>query len=322
MSPTARLLNLMSLLQTGRDWPGSLLAERLGISRRTVRRDVERLRELGYTVTGVLGPDGGYRLDPGTRLPPLLFDEEQAVALGVALRTATLSGVGIEEAALRALTTVQQVMPSRLRSRLEALSFAAIPRSGAPTASADQLVALSTAVRARELIRFDYADAAAEVAAEGPRRAEPHELVARNGRWYLLGWDLGAEDWRVYRVDRIALRNPTGRRFTPRGLPGGDAAAYVEARFRGADEKNVWPCRGTVVIHLPANEVRPYAGDWTVEALGPDRCRCTLGSWSWIALAAQLNLFDAGVDIVGPDELREAFATLARRNASAASPAR
>lgn len=308
-STTSRLLNLLSLLQTRRDWPGSILAERLEISHRTVRRDVDRLREMGYTITATMGPDGGYRLDAGSELPPLLFDDDQVVALTVALQAATVTGVGIEEAALRALTTVRQVMPSRLRHRLDTVAFSTIQRHSVDV-SPDVLIAVSTAVRAREVLRFDYRDA--------PRRVEPHHLVTASGRWYLVAWDLERDDWRIFRADRIAPKTPTGLRFTPRTIPGGDAREYVSARFKGSASEDVWPCIGTVTLHLPADAVLPFAADGTVEATAADRCRYTVGSWSWIALAASLGRFDTEIDVVGPPELSAAFAELAARNARSA----
>jgi biotin operon repressor len=214
---TSRLLGLLSLLQTRRDWPGSLLAERLEISPRTVRRDVDRLREMGYRISATMGPDGGYRLDAGTELPPLLFDDDQVIALAVALQAATGTGVGIEEAAVRALTTVRQVLPSRLRHRLDALEFTTMARPGVNEVATAVLLALSTAVRAREVLRFDYAS----VRAGSPRRVEPHHLVTHSGRWYLVAWDLERADWRLFRADRITPRTPTGPRFAPRTVPGG-----------------------------------------------------------------------------------------------------
>ncbi|MEO9323343.1 WYL domain-containing protein [Nocardioides sp. C4-1] len=322
-TPTSRLLDLLSLLQTRRDWPGAVLADRLGISHRTVRRDVDRLRELGYRIEATMGPDGGYRLDAGAELPPLLFDDDQVVALTVALQAAVSTGAGIEEAALRALTTVRQVMPSRLRHRLDALAFSTVPRGGAgPTqVRTDVLVAVSTAVRAREVLRLDYASRSGEGADDDrpPRRVEPHDLVVSAGRWYLLGWDLDRDDWRIFRADRITPRTPTGPRFTPRPVPGGTAATYVAARFKGSDGTagaGAWPCTGTVVLDLPAGAVRPFAGDGTVEPLDDGRCRLTSGAWSWVALAASLNRFDTDVEVVDPPELRAAFGVLARRNAA------
>ncbi|MET9220523.1 WYL domain-containing protein [Streptomyces sp. NPDC003300] len=354
---SARLLSLLSLLQTRRDWPGGELAERLDVSARTVRRDVDRLRELGYPIAAAKGPDGGYRLDAGARLPPLLFDDDQAVALAIALRMATGAGAGIEEAAARALATVRQVMPARLRHRIDALEVTAVPPPGAATADSDVLTALGAAVHAREVLRFDYAGppepeagapaapAAQELGAAAaprthepgsaaaprtqgpdspaaPRRVEPHHLVARGGRWYLLAWDLDRADWRTFRADRIRPRTPTGPRFTPRDLPGGDVAAFVTARFRGAEAPARgaadWPCRGVVVLDLPASAVAPYARDGLVEPLTADRCRLTLGSWSWPALAAALAQFDTAVEVIGPPALKDAFATLARRFAATA----
>ncbi|QHT57206.1 WYL domain-containing protein [Cellulomonas sp. H30R-01] len=336
-TPTSRLLRLLSLLQTRRDWPGSVLAERLGISGRTVRRDVDRLREMGYRIEATRGADGGYRLDAGSDLPPLLLDDDQVLALTVALRAAPATGTAIDEAAVRALATLRQVMPTRLRHRLDALDFTTLPagRTGAaPDAVApDVLVAISAAVRAHEVLRFDYADPrSGSPSAPGPaRRAEPHHLVTARGRWYVVAWDLDRADWRLFRADRMSLRTPNGPRFTPREVPGGDVAGYVLARFQGsapagstgatgaAVPPDGQPCRGTVVLHLPATDVRSFVGDGVVEDVGPDRCRLTTGSWSWVALAASLNRFDADVDVVGPPELTDAFARLAARNAATAA---
>ncbi|WP_382305406.1 helix-turn-helix transcriptional regulator [Herbiconiux sp. UC225_62] len=336
MTTTSRLLTLLSLLQTRRDWPGTVLAERLGISHRTVRRDVDRLREMGYRIEATMGPDGGYRLDAGGELPPLLFDDDQVVALAVALQGATAGGAGFEEAALRALTTVRQVMPSRLRHRLDAVQFTAVPsraKGTSDTVSPEVLITLSTAVRAHEVLRFDYtgSDAAGELGAaeqhatsapqtpRAPRRVQPHHLVTSNGRWYLVAWDIEREDWRIFRADRIAPRSPTGPRFSPKEVPGGDVAAYVSARFKGSDGADRWPCVGTVVLHRPAREVVPFAGDGVVEDLGPDRCSLEAGSWSWVALAASLGRFDADLDVVGPPELAHAFGELAARYGRAVS---
>jgi predicted DNA-binding transcriptional regulator YafY len=309
---SARLLALLSLLQARRDWSGALLAERLDVSERTVRRDVDRLRELGYPIVATKGPDGGYRLDAGTDLPPLLFDDEQAVALAVALQIATTSGAGIEEAAARALTTVRQVMPARLRHRIDTLQVTAVERPG-PRVDGAVLMALSAAVHTREVLRFDYNDA--------PRRAEPHHLVTWGRRWYLVAWDLDRGDWRTFRADRIAPRTPTGPRFTPRELPGGDVSAFVANRFRGFASGD-WPCRGEVVLALPAADVSRFVYDGVVEALGPSRCRLVVGSWSWAGLAATIGRFDADIEVVGPPELKEAFAMLARRYARATDPSR
>jgi predicted DNA-binding transcriptional regulator YafY len=326
---TSRLLGLLSLLQARRDWPGALLAERLEVSHRTVRRDVDRLREMGYRIHATMGPDGGYRLDAGSELPPLLFDDEQVVALAVALRAATLTGVGIEEAAMRALTTVRQVMPSRLRHRLDALEFTPLAaRAGDPasdTVSPEVLMALSTAVRAREIVRFDYVRPGAREGTEPPppRRVEPHHLVTSRGRWYLVAWDLELTDWRVFRADRITPRTPNGPRFPARELPAGvDVAAFVSARFSGSRPGERWPCVGKVILGLPASSVLPFAEDGVVEDLGPERCSLKAGSWSWVALAAGLNRFDTDIRVVGPPQLTEAFARLSARNAATAADSR
>ena len=315
---SARLLSLLSLLQARRDWPGALLAERLDISPRTVRRDVDRLRELGYPILAVKGPDGGYRLGAGTELPPLLFDDEQAVALAVALQVATTAGAGIEEASARALNTIRQVMPTRLRNRIDTLQVTAVERRTtrpSPRADSAVLVALSAAVHAREVLRFDYASPTGPDEDRPPRRAEPHHLVTWSGRWYLVAWDLDRADWRTFRADRITPRVPNGPRFTPRELPGGDVAAFVVAKFQGSGG---WPCRGEVILDLPAKDISPYVDEGLVEPLGPDRCRLVFGSWSWPGLAATVGGFDADIEVVGPKELKDAFAHLARRYARAA----
>lgn len=325
---SARLLALLSLLQTRRNWPGEDLAGRLRVSTRTVRRDVDRLRELGYPITTFKGPDGGYRLDAGSQLPPLLFDDDQAVALAVALQTVTTTGAGVGEAAARALNTVRQVMPARLRHRIDTLQVTAVERPAArPDVRVDGsvLVALSAAVHAGEVLRFDYTATFPPEADEvgvltPPRRVEPHHLVTWGGRWYLVAWDLDREDWRTFRADRITPRSPTGPRFAPREVPGGDVAAFVAERFRGFDGSGDWLCRGEVILHLPAAVVSPFVRG-VVEELGPDRCRLVLGSWSWPGLAAAIGRFDAEIEVVGPAELREAFAHLARRYATAAGGA-
>ena len=321
MSTTERLLTLLSLLQTRRDWPGSLLAARLNISDRTVRRDIDRLREMGYRIQATMGPDGGYRLDSGEELPPLLFDDEQALAVAIALRTAPALGAGIGEAAMRALGTMRQVMPPRLRHRLDAFAMitARPPGDAAPAAiSLDVLATLAQTIRDRHTLRFHHVPRGDEAddALRPPRRVEPHHLVTSQGRWYLLAWDLDREDWRLYRVDRIRPRIPHGARFTPRAVPGHDVDAFVAARFKGSDVDE-WPCRGTVVLHLPANAVLPFAGDGQVTVIDERTCTLAAGSWSWGSLAAFFGRFDAPMDAVEPPELAAAFATLAERCARA-----
>ncbi len=318
MTTTSRLLTLLSLLQARREWPGALLAGRLEVSDRTVRRDVERLREMGYRIRATMGPAGGYRLDAGSELPPLLLDDDQAVAVALALQVAPAAGADIEEAAARALGTIRQVMPSRLRHRIDALEVTTVARAGdaspVPVAPG-ALVALSAAIRAREVLRFDYGPRVAadeEQQPTAPRRAEPVRLVASRGRWYLLAWDLDHADWRLFSADRVRLRAPNGPRFTPRAVPGGDIGAFVSARFKGSDV-DAWACTGSVILELPARDVLPFAGDGAVVAIDARRTRLEAGSWSWGALAASFLRFETAMEVVGPPELVAAFDGLAAR---------
>jgi len=304
---SSRLLALLSLLQSRRDWSGDVLAERLEVSTRTIRRDVDRLRDLGYQITTFKGPDGGYRLDAGADLPPLLFDDDQAVALAVSLQLGAAAGAGIGEAALRALTTLRQVLPSRLRHRLDALTIDSIKPPTADEAEVEGtvLVALAESTRAQEVLRFDYGTPSDEAAP--PRRVEPHHVVTWQGRWYLVAWDLDRSDWRTFRADRVRPRTPNGPRFQQRELPGGDVATFVIGRFRGNDGATSWPCRGEAIIDLPIAEVSPYIGDGIAEPETASRTRVTLGSWSWPALVAALLRFDADLEPVKPQELVDAM---------------
>lgn len=305
------MLALLSLLQTPRDWPGSVLAERLEVSPRTVRRDVDRLRALGYRIGAIKGPDGGYRLAAGSELPPLLFDDDQAVAIAVALQTVPSSGIDIVEGAARALATVRQVMPSRLRHRVDGIRFTGT----AAEVRVDPAVleAVSATVRDRRVLRFDYGSDRARPA----RRTEPHTVAAREGRWYLLAWDLEAENWRTFRLDRMTPRIPTGPSFTPRPLPAADAQTYLAARAKGSTTEDRWPCVGEVVIALPARDIAPWVGDGELEELADGSCRVTIGSWSWTGVLASVARFDAAFTVIGPPALREAAETLAQRFAAA-----
>ena len=318
MSTTTRLLSLLSLLQTRRDWPGSLLAERLEISDRTVRRDIERLREMGYRIDATMGPDGGYRLAAGADLPPLLFDDAQAVAVAIALQTATVAGADLDEPAARALATIRQVMPSRLRHRLDALEVVSIaqrPGGAAPTrVPLEILVELARAIRDSVVLRFDYAPRGQRAADALPasRRVEPHHLVNAQGRWYLVAWDLERDGWRLFSVERVSPRTPTGPRFPRREVPGGDVGEFVSARFKGS-AVNEWACRGSVILDLPVEAVLPFVGDGIAREAGPNRTIVESGSWSWGSLAASFGRFEAPMEVVGPPDLREAFSTLAQR---------
>lgn len=293
--PSERMLALLSLLQARRDWPGYVLAQRLDVTTRTVRRDVDRLRALGYRIESTKGPDGGYRLAAGSELPPLLFDEEQAVAIAVGLQHAAASGVDVGDAADRALATVRQVMPSHLRNRVDAVRF-----SGAVVeemVDPDVLEAASRAVHDRTTMRFDYGDAARS------RHVEPHGLVARGGRWYLVAWDLDRRDWRIFRLDRMTPSRTPGPRFTPRAIPTGDAATFVAARSKGSTDDDRWPCTGRFEIDLPAAELAPWIRDGKVEEIGPGSSRVTMGSWSWAGLLAAVVRFDAPFRVLAPAEL-------------------
>ncbi|ROQ16396.1 MULTISPECIES: YafY family protein [unclassified Curtobacterium] len=305
--PSSRMLALLSLLQVHRDWPGDELAGRLEVSPRTVRRDVDRLRELGYRVEALRGPAGGYRLAAGSDLPPLLFDDDQAVAIALALAAAPASGADIAESAARALATVRQVMPARLRSRIDAVQ--AVSTSGRTRTDPDVLVAVSEAVHLREVFRFGYGED------ETLHRVEPHAVVARNGRWYLLDWDLDHDDWRTHRVDRITPRMRTRVPFTPRPVPGDDPAAFVSARFKGSAQADVWPCVGSVTMTAAdARTITPYLPeDAVVEPLSDERSRVTLGSWSWPGLAGAFAGFAVDFVVEGPEDLRDAVGALATR---------
>lgn len=320
--PSTRMLTLLSLLQARRDWPGALLAERLAVSERTVRRDVERLRDLGYRIAAVKGPDGGYRLSAGSELPPLLFDDEQAIAIAVALQNARASGAGIGDAADRALATVRQVMPSRLRHRIDGIRFASADDDGLVDPAV--LEAVTSAVREERVLRFDYvpvgtgADAGAD--ADGiapPRRGEPHAVVARAGRWYLVAWDLDRADWRIFRLDGMRPRSPLGASFTRREPPHGSAAAYLDAAFRGSDEPGRWPCTGVVVVERSARELAPWVEGGVVEPVDERTSLLHVGSWSWAGVLAEVMRFDAPFRVVEPPALAEEATAWAARLAEA-----
>jgi predicted DNA-binding transcriptional regulator YafY len=237
MTETAsRLLELLSLLQARRDWPGAELAERLGVCGRTIRRDVERLRQLGYPVESLTGPAGGYQLRAGTAMPPLLLDDEEAIAIAVGLRTAARASVaGIEETAVRALVKLEQILPSHLRRRVSALAATTVtlPAPG-PTVDPQHLTVIAAACRDRERLRFAYRS---RDRTDTRREVEPHSLVNRSQRWYLLAWDCGREDWRTFRVDRLSRPASTGVRFTPHRLPAQDAAAFVQRSITEAPNR-------------------------------------------------------------------------------------
>ncbi|WP_327085527.1 WYL domain-containing protein [Nonomuraea sp. NBC_01738] len=315
---SARLLLLLSLLQAQRAWSGPALAERLGISARTVRRDIDRLRELGYPVSVTKGPGATYRLSAGSALPPLLFDDDQVIAVSLALQLAPKAVVGFGEAAARALATIRQVMPPRLRSQIDAMRITAIANAWefpGPSVETTPLIAVGAAVREREVLRFDYASTTAqETDWTPPLRVEPHRLLVWSGRWYLVAWDLDRAEWRVFRVDRIVPRMPTGLRFRPRELPGPDVVAYVKTHLDRGDTVEDWPCQGVAILDVPAAAIAEWVpGGAVVEEIGPERCRLSMGAWSWIGLAALYGTFAADMEVIGPPELVEACAELAAR---------
>lgn len=313
-SPSHRMLDLLSVLQSRRDWGGQELADRLGVTVRTVRRDVDRLRELGYAITAAKGPYGGYRLSPGEELPPLLFDDEQAVAIAVALQSA--SGVDITDAAARALATMRQVMPSHLRHRIDGIRFEA----GAPAeqVAIAALEAVSVATREHRTLRFDYGDDADRPA----RHAEPHAVVARDGRWYVVAWDRDAADWRILRLDRLRPRQGGGVPFEPREIPTGDARTYLAARFKGSETANRWPVTGEIALPLPARRIAPWLGDAELAERPDGTSVVRVGSWSWAGVLAWALRFDMPFEILGPPELAAAAAEAGHRMAaSAAGPA-
>ena len=313
MDPTARILRLLSLLQTYRHWGGDELSDRLGVSPRTVRRDVDRLRELGYPVDTTRGTGGGYRLSAGTRIPPLLLDDDEAVAIAVGLRTAAGGGVtGIEETSLQALAKLQQVLPPKLRRRVDALAEATettVFRGREPSVPADVLVAVAQACRGQEQLRFGYA------AADGTgssRLVEPHRLVARGRRWYLVAWDLQRDAWRTFRMDRLTGPFGNGVRFTPRELPAEDAAAYVAQALRAVPQRH----EALLSLPLPLDRATERVPRWLGEltADGPDRTllRATNDSPEWLAIT--LTMLEPEATLVdATPEVHAELATLRRK---------
>ncbi|QHC24580.1 helix-turn-helix transcriptional regulator [Streptomyces sp. GS7] len=309
--PAARLLQLLSLLQAPRDWTGAELAERLGVTPRTIRRDVEHLRELGYPVQATQGNIGGYRLSAGTAMPPLLLDDDEAVAIAIGLRAAAVAAVsGIEDTSLRALAKLEQVLPSRLRRRVSHLAEAAtVLAQPVPGPDAELLAALAAACVAREKIRFGYASARG---ASSRRLAEPKRLVAAGRRWYLVAYDLDRGDWRTFRVDRIEALHRTGARVPERELPGGqDAAAYV-ADALGAGPGN---CRAELIVHAPierAAEGVP-ASLGVLERLDEHRCRLRTAVDSPEYLAFRIAALRLDYTLVGPPEIVPHLRRIAER---------
>jgi predicted DNA-binding transcriptional regulator YafY len=311
---SSRLLDLLSLLQARRDWPGAELAARLEVSGRTIRRDVERLRALGYPVESLTGPAGGYRLQAGTAMPPLLLDEDEAIAIAVGLRTAARASVaGIEETSIRALVKLEQVLPAHLRRRVAAIGSATIaaPAAG-PTVDPQDLTTIAAACRDSESLRFAYRS---RDGTQSRREIEPHALVNLGRRWYVVGWDRGREGWRTFRVDRVGRPVVLGR-FRPRRLPGGDAAQYVRNSIAGAFSRY----EARVTVHAPAHEVARRL-PWVAGALEPiddQRCEYRTADENLEWLALRVAMLGVDVDVHEPPELIAHLAMMADRLARAA----
>jgi predicted DNA-binding transcriptional regulator YafY len=327
---SARLLSLLSLLGARPSWPGPELADRLGISTRTLRRDVESLRELGYTVETLKGPDGGYRFGAGRKLPPLLLDDEQALAIAVALQTAPASVSGIDDALARALTSITQVMPAHLRAEVEAMRLTPIRNLwefSAPPIPGSTLKAVGYAVRNAHELRLDYLDGDGrrpephDPDFRPPLLIEPHHLVTWAGRWYLVAYSPAEEAWGIYRVDRIHPYAPTGIPFARRKLPEANVARYVMTSHDRGDTPARWQCLGTALLELPAEVVARWApGGSVIEYVTPTQAKITLGAWSWAGIAGLLATFDADMTILEPDELKDACRSLSTRLRLATEP--
>ncbi|MEZ5149901.1 helix-turn-helix transcriptional regulator [Rhodococcus zopfii] len=313
---SARLLRLLSLLQTRRDWSGAELAARLSITTRTVRRDVDKLRDLGYPVDATVGVGGGYRLGAGAEMPPLLLDDEEVVAVAFALQAGANDSVtGIGEAATRALVKLRQVMPSRLRHRLAALEVEVVDRRPAASAvDAGLLSAVAAVCHDHQRLRFDYRTHDGEFAR---REVEPYRLVRSRLRWYLVAWDVGREDWRTFRVDRMEPKIPTGPRFTPRELPPGGAAEFVARGIR----RSAAQVRARVLLHAPFDEITPKVDDdWgSVELVDDASCAVVLDGRSLESIAGWLRAFDVDFTVLYPPELRGACRALAERHTQLAA---
>ncbi|MEU3645672.1 WYL domain-containing protein [Lentzea sp. NPDC034063] len=308
LETSARLLELLSLLQLKRDWTSTELADRLGVSTRTVRADVGKLRSLGYPVDARPGVAGGYRLAAGTAMPPLLLDDDEAVAVAVGLGVVATQRLGVEETSLTALAKLEQVLPSRLRRRVESVREATSVVPGArPSLDVSVLGAVAAAIRAHERLRFGYTKPGGD---EEARHTEPQRLVSWGALWYLLAWDLDRDDWRVFRVDRMVRQALTGARFRPRAIPENDAVEYVVARV----SKGAWKYRARVLMHAPAAEIAAKIHiPVDVEAVDESTCRVDVGSDDPDRLALWMAQLDVDIEVIDGDELAEAFDRLATR---------
>lgn len=317
LETSARLLRLLSLFQAQRYWSGADLAERLEVTGRTLRRDVDRLRSLGYPVNSTSGAAGGYQLGSGATLPPLQLDDDEAVAVALGLRTAASGSVaGIEESSVRALAKLEQVLPERLRRRVAALHAFILPLAGAgPSVDAAALSAIAGACRDSVKLRFGYKD---RDGAASRREVEPHRLVHTGRRWYLVAWDLDRADWRTFRVDRFEPRLTTGTRFTPREPPDGDFAAYASRSVAYAP----YPYRARVKLHASVRMVaeRIPASVGMLEAVDDQTCLLHTGGFSLDSLSVWMALIGFDFEVQDPPELAERIRLLADRFRRAAEP--
>lgn len=305
-----RLLRLLSLLQSRRTWSAAGLADRLEVTTRTIRKDVDRLRKLGYPVDARPGVAGGYRLSNGASLPPIFLSDEEAIAVAVGLRSAAGGSVaGIEDASLRALAKLQQVLPARLRRKINTIRSYAL-RVPHPEGAIDPslLTAIADACRDNTRFRFGYESHGGAVS---ERDVEPYRLVNDRRRWYLFAWDTARSDWRTFRADRITPVEAPGPRFVPRPLP---PDAEITARVADSVRTASWRYRARVIVHAPAEHVRariPVPVD--VRELGPDRCEFTPGSDDPSMLALYLGMLDADFTVIDGPELADALTRLAAR---------
>ena len=311
LDTAARLLRLLSLLEARRDWTGPELAERLGVTTRTIRKDIERLRNLGYTIDATSGIGGGYRLGIGASLPPLLLDDDEAVAAAIGLRTAAAGAVaGIEETSVRALAKLERLLPSRLRRRVAALAATILTLPGpGPSVDADTLTTVAAACRDHERLRFDYRS---HDATPSVRHTEPHRLVNSARRWFLLAWDVDRHDWRTFRVDRVSPHPPTGHRFTPRDMPDDEVTDRISRGLATA----TWRYRTRVTVHAPAADLADrLPAAITIEPIDANTCVIDVGSDNPRMLALNLGLLDADFHIneSSNPELAEHLRTLAAR---------
>jgi len=315
---SARLLRLLSLLQARGFRTGAELSARLEVTPRTVRRDVDRLRSLGYPIRSSAGVAGGYQLGAGAKLPPLLLEDDEAQAVALSLRTAAVGGVsGLEEAAVRALAKLEQMMPARLRRRVDALRTVAPLVLGGQQFDAKLLSVLAAACRNVQRVSFRYADARGN---QTRRHVEPHGVVSTGLRWYLAAWDEAREDWRTFRIDRISGPIRVGSRFSARAVPHGDVARFVARSLTGATRA----VEASVRLHAPAAEIvaRMPSLTRTLQPLEQSRCRMTVRAANLTHAAMTVLAVGVDFEVESPPELGDELRALARRIRRASSKVR